>query len=93
MVQPEVQIQHPFDGFGEAVLRCRLEDVIHGILIIRGDEDHHRIGLDLLQDFEARGAGHPDIEKDKVRLLTVDRLDGLQPVPRLTSVNISLESH
>lgn len=80
------------DGFGEAGLVERFQDVIyrvhieglHGIVIERSGEDYvgdFEFALDeLLEDAETIEAGHLDIEEDEVGIVFLDEVDGIETV-------------
>jgi len=80
------------DGFGEAGLVKRFEDVVdsvdveglHGVLIEGGGKDdvgNFEFALyKLFQDTETVEAGHLDVEEDEVGGMLLDEVDGFQAV-------------
>ena len=71
--------QHPAYGLGEALLAHRLEHVVDGVelegvdgvLVVGGDEDRGRRGLEAGEDLgelDAGEPGHLDVEEDRVDL-------------------------
>src|SRR6266480_493877 len=61
------------DGFEQVVDRTRFER-LDGVLVVGGDEHHHRQRLlrQVRQHFEPRHAGHLDIQEHQVRLVLLD---------------------
>ena len=68
--------------FEQIVGRLRVEGA-HGVLIVGGDEDHGRLGVDQLEHLEAIELRHLDVEENKVGRKFVDGLDGFEAVAAL----------
>ncbi len=78
----------PFQGAREALRAERFKKIVHGVgiegahgvLVVGGDEDDRRTGVDQLQNLESVQLGHLNVQEHDIRRGFRNSLHGLEAV-------------